>query len=872
MIGTTLSHYKIVDELGRGGMGIVYKALDTKLDRTVAIKVLPSAALASADDRARFYREAKAAAKLHHPHIASVFEIDEAVPSDAPHGTEPSPFIAMEYIDGEPLSDLIQRAPLKLDEAVRMATQIARALEVAHEEGIVHRDIKAQNVMITRKGEAKVLDFGLAQTTASTKLTRMGSTLGTVAYMSPEQARGEDVDHRTDIWALGVTLFEMISGKNPFSGDYEQAVVYSILNEDHEPLSGLRTGVPLPLESIVDRMLRKKAEHRYQSAADLIADLAAVDLSAASTRSSVRLAAPSTVDKTTGNTGSRIAWGLVVVLLLAVLALLLRPRAVDVTPSTTSLTFEQGAGMEFAKLFALSPDETKLAYVSWPSVDGGKCWIRDLRTGEGWSLENTEGCFRPFWSPDSRRIAYFADNTLRTVSVEGGVSTSLATLESPQGGSWGSQGTIVFADNRRLYSVSETGGVPKLEHDIDEWIRDVNFHPNGTDYLFSYAQTSYKASLSDSTIVHAGDGRSPTFVGPNRVVVSQVIPGTIGGTAVLFDYDMAAGQLVGDGMPLFDSVSGPLAVIAWSIGSTSLVYHNAETDASSMGLGFSWLGLDGSTMPIGWDERSTFSWNLSPSGRLLAEAQEALSIRNVQSGIYQTYNLGFLPFDFSWSHDDLAVIYTSLDDRSMITSFNFEAERIDTLYDFRDGYSIELEWDSRNDLILSVRGEDFNMADLYVIDLEEGSDTRILTEEGGIYEIQLSPDGRWLAYEAGPTERDRNLFVRSWPDLRNRTSITDAGGANARWDGSGSRLFYLNAQGQLEYADLSGTPGNLTVSTKQIPLEYLSTDPWERMVTQFAVHPDGNRILVRPFQLMGRFKQSSLTYVQGWQDVFVESR
>lgn len=290
MIGKTLSHYRIISELGRGGMGIVYKAEDTRLDRTVAIKVLPAAALTSETDRARFYREAKAAAALTHPHIAVIHGVDEAVPEGASR-EELRPFIAMEYIDGETLEDRIEKAPLKLDEAVRIASEIASALQLAHEKEIVHRDVKSANVMLTTKGVAKVLDFGLAQTAASTKLTRQGSTLGTVSYMSPEQARGEEVDRRTDIFSVGVVLYQMISGALPFGAEYEQAIIYSIMNQDPEPLTALRTGVPMELERIVEKCLAKDAARRYQHCDDLIADLKGIDAASLKKGSGSRTAA-----------------------------------------------------------------------------------------------------------------------------------------------------------------------------------------------------------------------------------------------------------------------------------------------------------------------------------------------------------------------------------------------------------------------------------------------------------------------------------------------------------------------------------------------------------------------------------------------------
>lgn len=315
MIGSTLSHYSVETELGRGGMGIVYMARDTKLNRTVAVKVLPSAALATEDDRARFYREAQAAAQLHHANIATIFEINEAIPSDAPHGTQPSPFIVMEYIEGETLDARIKKGPMKLEEAVRIAQQIAEALKLAHSKNIVHRDIKSANVMLAADGTAKVLDFGLAKTAQSTQLTRMGSTMGTVAYMSPEQARGENVDGRTDLWALGVTLYEMIAGRNPFGGDYEQAVVYSILNVDPEPLTAVRTGVPMQLEMMVDKLLSKQATHRYQSASDLVADLSR--LTAITSKSTPSGMSTRNMAAISSNPGTRPAWMLPVAIIIS---------------------------------------------------------------------------------------------------------------------------------------------------------------------------------------------------------------------------------------------------------------------------------------------------------------------------------------------------------------------------------------------------------------------------------------------------------------------------------------------------------------------------------------------------------------------------
>ena len=284
MLGNSLSHYEILEELGRGGMGIVYRARDTRLERTVAIKVLPSGSISSPSDRQRLFREARAAASLQHPHIASVYQVDEAIPkpvlsvvaeedsgesvsadaSDAA-ATEAVPFIVMEYVEGLSLAECLTGRDMPLRTVAKLARQIAYGLSAAHEKGIVHRDIKTTNVMVTGKMDAKILDFGIARHEGLTRLTKEGSTFGTIAYMSPEQARGEPADFRTDIWSLGVVLYEMLTGQLPFRGVYEQAIIYLIMNGDPAPPSSLRTDLPVIFDFIIGKCLAKDPEDRYQS-------------------------------------------------------------------------------------------------------------------------------------------------------------------------------------------------------------------------------------------------------------------------------------------------------------------------------------------------------------------------------------------------------------------------------------------------------------------------------------------------------------------------------------------------------------------------------------------------------------------------------
>jgi serine/threonine protein kinase len=287
MIGKVVSHYKILEKLGEGGMGVVYKAEDTRLKRTVALKFLPTALTTDREAKERFIHEAQAASSLQHNNICNVHDIDET--------PEDQLFIVMDLYDGETLKKKIERSPRKIEEAIGITIQVAQGLARAHEHGIVHRDIKPANVMITSDGVAKIVDFGLAKLSGRTMLTKTGSTLGTAAYMSPEQARGESADQRTDIWSLGVILYEMLSGRRPFEAEYENALLYSILNAEPDHITGLRSGVPIALERIINKCLAKSPDRRYQHADELVVDLRSVH--------------PTTTSVTTGALGSTVARG-----------------------------------------------------------------------------------------------------------------------------------------------------------------------------------------------------------------------------------------------------------------------------------------------------------------------------------------------------------------------------------------------------------------------------------------------------------------------------------------------------------------------------------------------------------------------------------
>jgi len=325
MVGKTISHYTILEKLGEGGMGVVYKALDTKLERIVALKLLRPEIMGDQEATKRFIREARAASALNHPNITTIYEIGDW------HGRD---YICMEYLEGQTVKVKVKSNPLPIDDVLDIAIQTAEALQEAHAQDIIHRDIKSENIMVTPRGQVKLMDFGLAKLKGTTTLTKDGSTMGTIAYMSPEQTQGENVDQRTDIWSFGVVLYEMITGQLPFRGDYDQAVIYSILNEEPEAMVRLREDVPIELEQIVNQALTKNPNERYENISSMIEDLNPPK-NRFGTKKSRRNSKPQK------NVQSKLIYSLASVIVIIAISLVLRPTFLsDKIDSIAVLPFE----------------------------------------------------------------------------------------------------------------------------------------------------------------------------------------------------------------------------------------------------------------------------------------------------------------------------------------------------------------------------------------------------------------------------------------------------------------------------------------------------------------------------------------------------
>lgn len=815
MICTTLSHYSIEAELGRGGMGIVYKARDTKLNREVALKVLPSAALATDDDRARFYREAQAAAQLHHANIATIFEIDEAVPSDAPHGTLASPFIVMEYIEGETLDARIKKGPLKLSEAVRIAMEMAAALELAHSKNIVHRDVKSANVMLTDKGSAKVLDFGLAKTAQSTQLTRLGSTLGTVAYMSPEQARGEEVDLRTDLWALGVVLYEMIAGRSPFGGDYEQAVVYNILNEAAEPLTAVRTGVPMELERITNKLLAKSAGNRYQSANDLLVDLRTADLgSSKSTVStshlsgSVHMPAPPAVKK------SIPAWvwavgGLFLGLALMQLIALPVRNAPQPTAVHAQINLPPGVSLAPGLTAPLSLDRTAVAISSDGSLlaivgtyeETSSIYLREMSANTFRRIPGTEGAYGVAFSPNGANIAFFNGDRLFIVPVFGGSPREIARVALPYGLVWLDDDRLVMADEEgerlkivQVSTKSETT-LNILAREGSQLLEGENFiptsiTPNGLVLADSWSMNGAYLIDLESNIAEPYAGQ----IIAAKMMASGYVVAIDGNGASISPVHLKTAESLGNAVPLVDSLYVRFATqFALSDTGTFVAARGGNLRRTYL----KYLNNDGSVSMLPFPENSYGDFDISPDGRQLAirvnrVGGSDLWVYDLERGSSKRLSDKGRTFSPVWSADSRSVYYQHRfsTESSLLKQQIDGVSRPDTV-STRTTVPQFVTPDGKYIGVLTRSAD--NSVDFMYVDTSNPDVLLPIAANPNATEVlsNLSDSGDYIAYTSSETGL-YEIYVQTFPPDGRVWNVSVGGGEEPRWADNDRTLYHRN--------------------------------------------------------------------------------
>jgi Tol biopolymer transport system component/predicted Ser/Thr protein kinase len=764
VVGQTVSHYRVIEKLGEGGMGVVYKADDTKLRRTVALKFLSNG---DAELGQRFLHEAQAAAALHHPNICTVFEIDEQ-----------NRFLALEYIEGETLKDRIARRPLKLDEAFHFASQMGQGLRAAHEKGIVHRDIKPANVMITGEGAAKIMDFGLARLSDHTKLTRTGLRLGTPAYMSPEQAEGKAVDRRTDIWSLGVVLYEMVSGRPPFLADSEAAVTHQIVHADPEPLTAVRSGVPMELDRIVGKALAKDPADRYQHVEDMLVDLRALAgrpltfSMAASRPAAWRTYAP---------------WGLAAVLVVAAaLGWFRRPeRASPVGRLTIPIPADQDlvAGTGFP--FDVSPDGTKLVYAA--STSGiTQLYLRSIDDFDARPLAGTSGAQEPVFSPDGRSVAFVANNKLLRLSLAGGAAVVLcAATEGVRGMSWGPDGAILYATSSGLWRVAPAGGAPvTIFKGSVSWPTHL---PGGKTALVTLGNRQVAVVTLDSGQSRPLlPGKQGTYLDTGHLVYAS------GDGVQAVRFDASSQQVIGGSVSVLDDVydgqnAGATYFRVTSAG--TLFYVPGRNEHSLVHVSRNGLLTSLTSRRGGFR-----SPRVSPDARRVAVVIDPPDEGPSDIWMFDRTHGGLTRFTTEahnlspvWTPDGQRLVWAR--QGAVVSQAADGSGKPATLVATKPyQYPRAITPDGGTLIFDHVTDR---ARDIWAVSLDgSGQRLPLLTTPFREQHGRLSPDGRWLAY-ASDESGGQEVYVQSFPARGTKSLISSRGGRSHVWSLDGKELFYL---------------------------------------------------------------------------------
>ena len=865
--GSRLGPYEIVAPLGAGGMGEVYRARDTKLNREVALKVLPDSFVNDADRLARFTREAQTLASLNHPNIAHIHGLEESGPS-AGSGQAVVRALVMELVEGDDLSVLIGRGPTPMDEALAIARQIAEALEAAHEQGIIHRDLKPANIKVRADGVVKVLDFGLAKamepasavsasvsappTITTPAMTRTGMILGTAAYMSPEQAKGRPVDKRADIWAFGSLLFEMLTGQRTFPGEDLSETMASVLKTD-PAWTQLPAGTPAGIRRLLRRSLAKDPRQRLSDMRD--ARLEIDEALAGASDPVVRLS----------SAPGRPPWRLGAVLVLGALACAavggalawtLRPPPAlgPARVSRLAVTLTPGDELDTtARSVVMSPDGTELAYLA---IRGGvrKVFLRALDSLESRSLAGTDGAQSPFFSPDGRWIGFFAGNKLKKISAGGGAPEEVCEAPGFWGGAWAPNDVIYFAAGpmSALWQVPAAGGPPKPFTTLNRERGEVSHRwpqvlPGGSAVLF----TVWTGPGVDESHVHLqtlqGERRELVRGGHTGAYVAGQLIYYRRGTLMAVPFDVARLEavdrqpvIVGEGVLENAEVAAYAAsdtgVLAWLPGRP----YSFETSLV-------WVDRRGSPTPVPIQARAYQNPRLSPDAKQVAysvkEGQVDLwvydFVRDVASRL-QADGSSQAPV---WTPDGQRLAYraTRRGTRNLfwrMADGSGTEERLTT----GEGSAVPADW-TRDGAELVYENTILTTGqDIWILDRRDGRSRPLVQTRFDEMHPRLSADGRWIAYTSNESGR-YEVYVQAFPVAGARSQISTDGGWEPVWNPNGRELFYRTQNGHRMMAVSIATTPRFSPGTPTKLFEGQFV-PQGTATANYDVSPDGQKFLM----------------------------
>jgi eukaryotic-like serine/threonine-protein kinase len=887
LTGRRLGTYQVHERIGSGGMGEVYRARDTKLGRDVAIKILPRLFTSDLDRLARFEREARVLASLNHPHIGAIYGLEDVDGVRA---------LVLELVDGETLAERIAHGPIPLNETLTIARQIAEALEAAHEKGIIHRDLKPANIKVTPDGIVKVLDFGLARIVMASDMasdsrgptitiegTREGLVMGTAAYMSPEQARGQSVDKRTDIWAFGCVLYEMLTTRLAFDAETVSDTIAAVLEREPE-WAALPAATPPSIHRLLRRCLCKDAKRRLHDISDAQIELedALGDLvrahDARALGSTIAVAA-------TGHTRRRNVWISALLLLAlggaaAFTVAYLRPAVVADDATQFVVLPPDGAAFgesvaDRVPSFAISPDGRRLVFLATDPSGRRALWARQIRSLTAEPLAGTEGASFPFWSPDGSFIGFFAQGKLKKVALAGGAPLTLADAHAGVGGTWNRAGVIVFSADGRgpLFRVSDAGGVPVAVTALDAERHErahvlPQFLPDGRHFIYLVRASQpqggvYVASLeSRETKRLLTTTQKGMFAAPGYLLFLRA------GTLLAQTFDATALHTSGEPVPIVESVafSSVDGRAAYSVSESGVLAYRASGIPGTSQL--LWTDRSGTRLTAVGAAGDYTSFRLSPDESVLAA-----ELHDLRTGTGDLWLLDLkrgstsrFTFDGShnnepvWSPDGTEVVFAGRSQSDGVPNLHYKptasgSETDEPLLPSGPG-RIPTDWSFDGRHILFEETHPKTRTDLWILQMPDRKPSSYLQTEFVERSGRFSPDGHWIAYVSNETGRDE-VFVRSFPAASRKSQISIDGGVAPQWRRDGKELFYVSPNGTFKSVTVGTTPRFDPGPPRVLFTARIRNE-------DYSLSRDGQRVLLNPIPLDSTVPAPPITVVINW--------